>query len=47
MAYPGYETRARARAAHATPRRGWARLLVVIASLAAWAGIIATVVAIF
>ena len=47
MAYPGYDTRAKARAASATPRRGWARLLVVAASLAAWAGIIAAIMVAF
>ena len=47
MAYPGYDTRAKARAAGATPRRGWARLLVVVASLAAWAGIIAAIMIAF
>ena len=47
MAYPGYDTRAKVRAASATPRRGWARLLVVMASLAAWAGIIAAIMVVF
>ena len=47
MAYPGYDTRAKARAASATPRRGWARLLVVVASLAAWAGIIGAILVAF